>query len=56
VIDPSAFIATGAVVLGDVTLGKEASVLYNAVIGGDMAPITAGDQTNLQDMPGVRVA
>jgi carbonic anhydrase/acetyltransferase-like protein (isoleucine patch superfamily) len=56
VIDPSAFIATGAVVLGDVTLGKAASVWYNAVIRGDMAPITVGDQTNLQDMSVVRVA
>jgi carbonic anhydrase/acetyltransferase-like protein (isoleucine patch superfamily) len=55
VIDPSAFIATGAVVLGDVTLGKETSVWYNAVIRGDMAPITVGDQTNLQDMSVVHV-
>jgi carbonic anhydrase/acetyltransferase-like protein (isoleucine patch superfamily) len=56
VIDPSAFVTTGAVVLGDVTLSKESSVWHNAVIRGDMAPITVGDQTNLQDMSVVRVA
>lgn len=54
-IDPSAFIAAGAVVVGDVTLGKESSVWYNAVIRGDMAPITVGDQSNLQDMSVVHV-
>jgi carbonic anhydrase/acetyltransferase-like protein (isoleucine patch superfamily) len=35
--------------MGDVTLGAEASVWYGAVVRGDMAPITIGSQTNLQD-------
>jgi carbonic anhydrase/acetyltransferase-like protein (isoleucine patch superfamily) len=48
-VHPTAFIAPGAVVLGDVTLGEESSVWYGAVIRGDMAPITIGSQTNLQD-------
>ena len=48
-IDSSAFVAPGAVVLGDVTLGEQASVWYGAVLRGDMAPITVGAQTNLQD-------
>ncbi|MCR4891087.1 MAG: gamma carbonic anhydrase family protein [Lachnospiraceae bacterium] len=39
----------GAVVKGDVTLGKDVSVWYNAVIRGDEAPITIGDSTNVQD-------
>src|SRR5262249_45325785 len=34
-IDPTAFIAPGAVVLGDVTIGAEATVWFNAVIRGD---------------------
>lgn len=54
-IHPSAFIASGAVVLGEVTLGKDTSVWYNAVIRADMAPITVGDCTNLQDMSVVHV-
>lgn len=48
-IDPTAWIAPTAVVMGDVTLGAEASVWYTAVLRGDMAPIRIGDQTNLQD-------
>ncbi|MDJ0767115.1 MAG: gamma carbonic anhydrase family protein [Myxococcota bacterium] len=36
--------------MGDVTLGKEASVWYNTVIRADMAPISIGDQTNIQDL------
>jgi carbonic anhydrase/acetyltransferase-like protein (isoleucine patch superfamily) len=35
--------------MGDVTLDQETSVWYNAVIRGDMAPITIGAQTNIQD-------
>jgi len=49
-IDPSAYIAPGAVVLGDVTLGADSSVWYNAVIRGDMAPISIGNETNIQDL------
>ena len=48
-VHPTAFIAAGAVVLGDVTLGEESSVWYGAVVRGDMAPITIGARTNLQD-------
>ncbi len=48
-VPPSAFVAPGAVVMGDVTLGEESSVWYGAVIRGDMAPIRIGDQTNIQD-------
>jgi carbonic anhydrase/acetyltransferase-like protein (isoleucine patch superfamily) len=48
-VDPSAFIAPGAVVLGDVTVGKESSVWYSAVIRGDCEAITIGEQTNVQD-------
>jgi len=48
-IHPTAFIAPGAVVLGDVTLGARASVWYAAVLRGDTAPILVGEATNLQD-------
>lgn len=49
-IDPTAFIAPGAAVLGDVTIGKESSVWYHSVVRGDMEPISIGEQTNIQDL------
>jgi carbonic anhydrase/acetyltransferase-like protein (isoleucine patch superfamily) len=49
-IDPTAFIARGAVVLGDVAVGKDASVWYSAVIRGDTDRIVVGDETNIQDL------
>jgi carbonic anhydrase/acetyltransferase-like protein (isoleucine patch superfamily) len=48
-IHPSAFIASTAAVMGDVSLGEEASVWYNAVVRGDMAPIVIGARSNIQD-------
>jgi carbonic anhydrase/acetyltransferase-like protein (isoleucine patch superfamily) len=48
-IHPTAFIAPTAVVLGNVTLGPRSSVWYHAVLRGDMAPISVGEATNLQD-------
>jgi len=48
-IHPSAFIAPGAAVMGDVTIGQDASVWYGAVLRGDMAPIVIGPESNLQD-------
>jgi carbonic anhydrase/acetyltransferase-like protein (isoleucine patch superfamily) len=48
-IHPTAFIAPGAAVMGDVTLGQDASVWYGAVLRGDMAPIVIGAETNIQD-------
>ena len=54
-IDPTAYIAPGAVVLGDVGLGEEASIWYNTVVRGDMAPIRIGAQTNIQDLTMIHV-
>jgi carbonic anhydrase/acetyltransferase-like protein (isoleucine patch superfamily) len=48
-IHPTAFIAPGAVVLGDVTLGPRASVWYGAVLRGDVDAIVIGEATNIQD-------
>lgn len=48
-IHPTAFIASTAAVMGDVTLGEESSIWYGAVLRGDMAPIIIGPQTNIQD-------
>ena len=54
-IHPEAFIAPGAVVLGDVALGREASVWYHCVVRADMAPIVIGEETNIQDLTMVHV-
>ncbi len=50
------FIARGAVVLGDVTLGDGASVWFNTVLRGDLDRIVVGHHTNLQDMAVVHLA
>lgn len=44
-----AWVAPGATVVGDVTLGAGASVWYGAVVRADNAPITIGAESNLQD-------
>jgi carbonic anhydrase/acetyltransferase-like protein (isoleucine patch superfamily) len=49
-LDPTAYIAPGAVVLGDVTIGAESSVWFNAVVRGDTEAIRIGTQTNVQDL------
>jgi carbonic anhydrase/acetyltransferase-like protein (isoleucine patch superfamily) len=43
------FIAPGAMVIGDVTISEGASIWYNAVVRGDVAPIVIGRRTNIQD-------
>ena len=48
-IDASAFVAPGAVLVGDVTVGPEASIWYGCVLRGDVAPITVGARANVQD-------
>ena len=49
-IDPTVFIAPGAIVLGDVHLGHGASIWYNTVVRGDTERISIGDETNIQDL------
>jgi carbonic anhydrase/acetyltransferase-like protein (isoleucine patch superfamily) len=48
-IDPSVFLAAGAQIAGDVTIGPESSVWFNAVIRGDCEAIRIGSRTNVQD-------
>ncbi|WP_371414139.1 gamma carbonic anhydrase family protein [Sphingosinicella sp. CPCC 101087] len=48
-IDPSAFVAPGAVLIGDVEIGPEASIWYNVVLRGDMNVIRIGARSNIQD-------
>lgn len=49
VIHPTAFVAPGAVVIGDVTLGEESSVWYNSVLRADINTIKIGPRSNIQD-------
>jgi gamma-carbonic anhydrase len=49
VLGQGVYIALGAVVLGDVTLGDNVSVWYNAVIRGDINRIVIGADSNVQD-------
>ncbi len=48
-IHPDAFIAPGAVVIGDVHIGKDTSVWFGCVIRGDVNSIRIGERTNIQD-------
>ncbi len=48
-IHESVFLAPGSYVLGDVTLGENCGVWYNAVIRGDSNAIVIGKNTNIQD-------
>jgi gamma-carbonic anhydrase len=48
-IAEDAWIAPGAVVVGDVRVGPGASVWYNAVVRGDVATVTIGRGSNVQD-------
>lgn len=48
-IDPTAYIHPDAVVIGDVTIGAEASVWPCAVLRGDPGGIVVGARTSVQD-------
>lgn len=48
-VDPAAFVAPGARLIGNVEIGPEASVWYNCVLRGDMNLIRIGARSNLQD-------
>lgn len=55
-IHPSVFVAPGAQVVGDVTIGAGSSIWYNAVVRGDENRITIGENTNIQDGCVIHVA
>ena len=54
-IDPTAFLAAGARVIGSVTIGEGSSVWYNAVLRADSAEIRIGAGSNAQDSVSVHV-
>ena len=48
-IGEGTFVADTAVIVGDVTIGRDSSIWVNAVLRGDVNTITIGDRTNIQD-------
>ncbi len=45
----SCWLADNATIIGDVTMGRDCTVWFNAVVRGDVNSITIGDRTNIQD-------
>ncbi|MDQ3227194.1 MAG: gamma carbonic anhydrase family protein [Chloroflexota bacterium] len=43
------YLAPGAVIVGDVEIGEDSSIWFNAVVRGDVAPIRIGKGSNVQD-------
>ncbi len=48
-IHETVFLADGSRVIGDVQIGADSSVWFNAVVRGDVCPIRIGTRTNVQD-------
>jgi len=48
-VHPTAFVAPGARLIGQVTICEGASIWYNCVLRGDLAPIVVGARSNVQD-------
>jgi carbonic anhydrase/acetyltransferase-like protein (isoleucine patch superfamily) len=48
-IDPSAFVARGAQIVGDVRLAAGSSIWYNAVLRADINYVEIGADSNIQD-------
>ena len=49
-VEGGAWVASNAVVTGDVTLGEDCSIWFGCVVRGDDAPLTVGARTNIQDL------
>lgn len=48
-VDPTAWVADSAQVMGNVTLAADANIWFGVVIRGDNEPITIGEGSNIQD-------
>jgi carbonic anhydrase/acetyltransferase-like protein (isoleucine patch superfamily) len=49
-VEGGAFVASNAIVTGDVTLGEDCGIWFGCVLRGDDAPLTIGRRTNVQDL------
>ncbi|HKY62906.1 MAG TPA: gamma carbonic anhydrase family protein [bacterium] len=50
VLAEGVFVAEGARLIGDVTVGEGSSIWFNTVIRGDVFPVSIGKKTNIQDL------
>ena len=48
-IGENTYLSENATIVGDVTIGKDCSIWFNAVLRGDVNPIRIGDRVNIQD-------
>lgn len=48
-IHPTVYVAPTAHIIGDVHIGKHSSIWFQTVIRGDLAKISIGERTNIQD-------
>ncbi|MFJ2044183.1 gamma carbonic anhydrase family protein [Paenibacillus taichungensis] len=48
-LHPSVYMAEGAKLIGDLTMGEETTIWFNAVLRADLAPIVIGRRCNIQD-------
>lgn len=55
-IADSAYIAETGVIVGDVRIGQESSIWFNAVVRGDVNVIRIGARTNVQDLAVLHVS
>ena len=55
-IDPRAYVAPGAVIIGDVEIGADSSIWFGCIVRGDVNYIRIGARTNIQDGTIIHVA
>ncbi len=55
ITEPAAYIAPSADIVGDVSLGEDSSIWFNVTIRGDIAAVSIGERTNIQDNAVVHV-
>jgi carbonic anhydrase/acetyltransferase-like protein (isoleucine patch superfamily) len=48
-VHPTSFVAEGAWIIGDVEVGEQGSIWFNAVLRGDINHIRVGARSNVQD-------
>ena len=54
-VHENVFLAKGAYIIGDVTIGSHSNIWFNTVIRGDVHSITIGEYTNIQDNSTIHV-
>ena len=55
-VHDTVFLAPGAYIIGDVQVGKETSIWFNAVLRGDEDAITIGDRCSIQDNSSIHLS